>query len=177
MSESNWVFKLLMFASAAILATWISLPAAVRVLCILMICDYATGMIAAYQSKKLNSSIGARGLLTKVAILILLGALHRAAEIVHVGESFNEWFSSGIATFFVINELISVVENCVVANVKVPPNLIYALEKVKHLGGWDGKRERRLDDMSVSVERRTPPEQLGTSQKEVVRTEGEKVND
>lgn len=153
MWDSSWLFKLLSVVSAFLIGTWVSLPAAVQVLCFLMACDYLTGMIAAYHTKQMDSEIGLKGALTKVAILILLFALHHAASVAHLSEEVNDWMTAGVTLFFVINEMISVTENCVRANVKVPPKLIQALKKAKRLGGWDG-REKRVAAVPVTAERR-----------------------
>lgn len=144
MDQASWLTKIIAAGMAGILALWLSLPEAVRILCGLMVLDYATGMIVAYKTKTVSSSAGMRGLATKVLMLILIGASHWAAVIIHLGEGVSDWLSSGIALFFVLNEFISIVENCHEGGVNIPPRLIDALDQAKQLGGWDGKEERRV---------------------------------
>ena len=100
----------------------------------LMIClfgfisfDYISGVIVACYEKKLSSSVGFKGLLKKMWILIMLGVaclLDRALNV-------NGICKSMVCCFYIANEGISIIENGGKLGLPIPKKIIDMLLAVK----------------------------------------------
>ena len=90
-------------------------------LIILVTLDYITGVCVAIKDKKLSSSIGAKGIINKVVIFIMV-------SLSHVVDSYL--LSSGVALeritilFYCANEAISILENAGKIGVPLPEKLL-----------------------------------------------------
>jgi len=78
--------------------------------------DYLTGLGAAWVKKELNSDIGRRGIAKKVCIFLLVAIGHIVD--VTLGTSI---FQSGVAFFYMSNEVVSILENVGTIGVPIPP--------------------------------------------------------
>jgi toxin secretion/phage lysis holin len=110
---------------------WLQLPASMRALVIFMSIDYASGLAVGFMRKELSSAIGLRGLVRKGMVLLLLLTVHIAEQntgadlrLEHIG-----------ALGYMVNEIISIVENCARAGVPIPAQLVSALMSVQNLRG------------------------------------------
>lgn len=101
------------------------------VLLFMMILDFLTGLLRAWLTKTLNSTLGLSGVIKKVSILVLL-AMTAAIEFlfVHIGQDTNGLIILGVSSFFIVNEGISILENCAQIGVPIPPILYNALDKL-----------------------------------------------
>ena len=95
-------------------------------LLVLVIVDYITGVIAAIYQKRLNSGVGFRGILKKVAILLVVMVAQIIGQVVSV-----EWLRSAVIGFYLANEAISVLENAGKLDIGIPQKLIDVLEQLK----------------------------------------------
>ena len=97
-------------------------------LIILVTLDYITGVCVAIKDKKLSSSIGAKGIINKVVIFIMV-------SLSHVVDSYL--LSSGVALeritilFYCANEAISILENAGKIGVPLPEKLLTHLNSFK----------------------------------------------
>lgn len=97
-------------------------------LIILVTLDYITGVWVAIKDKKLSSSIGAKGIINKVVIFIMV-------SLSHVVDSYL--LSSGVALeritilFYCANEAISILENAGKIGVPLPEKLLTHLNSFK----------------------------------------------
>ena len=97
-------------------------------LIILVTLDYITGVGVAIKDKKLSSSIGAKGIINKVVIFIMV-------SLSHVVDSYL--LSSGVALeritilFYCANEAISILENAGKIGVPLPEKLLTHLNSFK----------------------------------------------
>lgn len=97
-------------------------------LIILVTLDYITGVCVAIKDKKLSSSIGAKGIINKVVIFIMV-------SLSHVVDSYL--LSSGVALeritilFYCANEAISILENAGKIGVPLPEKLLAHLNSFK----------------------------------------------
>lgn len=101
------------------------------VLAALMALDYATGLFVAFIQKKVSSAIGARGILKKSTIFIVV------IMAVLLDRLLNDstWvFRTLVCYFYIANEAISLTENAVKIGVPIPPRLVSALEQLKKKG-------------------------------------------
>jgi len=98
------------------------------VLVIFMILDYATGLINAYIKCKINSKIGARGIVKKASIFIVLIVAVLLDRLLNSGV----WvFRTLVCYFYIANEGISILENLGKCGVPLPSKLLQALEQLK----------------------------------------------
>lgn len=112
---------------AGLLSFWVALSPTVQLLCILIIIDYATGILHAIVEKNLSSAISFRGLVKKCLMLILVYVCHLISKPLAIGFDFGEV----VALAYVVNEVISIVENCARIGVPIPPIVIDVLAKVR----------------------------------------------
>lgn len=110
----------------------------------------ATGILAAIYEKKLNSEIGFRWILKKIALLCIVVLAHELEVVVGVGG-----IRDLAVGFYIANEGISILENCAKMNVPVARNLSNILEQLKDkldnedeelfkMGIVNGKTEERF---------------------------------
>lgn len=104
-----------------------------QLLCILVVLDVASGLICAAVNGQINSDASYRGMLKKSLMLIVVAMAHAldpyAGNLFHLAE-ITLSISAGVATFFALNEVISITENAANAGVPIPRILRDALSKV-----------------------------------------------
>jgi len=114
---------------------------ALIVLVFFMILDMVTGILRSFMTKSWNSTIGMSGIIKKVAILILVGMAGGVEYIViAAGQDPKGFVVLGVTSFFIVNEGISILENCAQLGLPIPPVLYNALDKLNR-DPW-GKDER-----------------------------------
>lgn len=89
--------------------------------------DYVSGLIKAYNTKTLSSSIGFRGILKKIGILILV-MLSVIVDRITVN---NGGIRTLVVYYFVANEGLSILENLAQAGLPIPKKLKEALRVIK----------------------------------------------
>lgn len=93
-----------------------------------IIIDYITGVICAIVNKKLCSSVGFKGILKKVSILIIVSV----AQIIDVNIlSNNGILRSSVIAFYIVNESISILENASNIGIPLPKKLKNVLKQLK----------------------------------------------
>jgi len=101
------------------------------VLIFFMVLDFITGMFRAYMTKTLNSTVGMVGIFKKIGILIVLGVAGGIEYIfISMGQNPNGLVLLGVASFFVVNEGLSILENCAQLGLPIPSVIFNALEKL-----------------------------------------------
>lgn len=100
---------------------------ALQCLLIAIVIDYISGLIKAYNTKSLSSSIGFKGILKKVGILLIV----MLAVLVDRVTLNNGGIRSLVIYYFVANEGLSVLENLAVAGLPIPKKLKDALKVIK----------------------------------------------
>ena len=94
---------------------------------IFMILDYVSGMSASWLTKSWSSEIGYKGLLKKGMIIVMIIISVRLDSILG-----DETIFRNVVTFFYIsNEGISIIENCVKLGLPIPSKIRNALEQIK----------------------------------------------
>ena len=110
---------------------WIAVP--LVILTLAMICDYATGIAAAWIENSLSSRVGIVGIVKKVCYLATVGVGVTADWVISTAfssETDMHLFGLLVTVWLVINELISILEN--LTKIGVPmPKFLTAL--IKHL--------------------------------------------
>lgn len=99
-----------------------------KILAVLMIVDYITGLMKGYKNKNLASDIGTYGLMKKGAIFLVVILAYQIDLTLAVG---NPIFRTMAVLFYTANEGISVTENIALLGVPLPPGIVDALKKLK----------------------------------------------
>jgi len=97
-----------------------------RVLVLFVAIDYVVGVTAAWFEKKLNSEIGARGIVKKFLLFVIV-ALAVQVDLA-LGQ---EIFRSLAIWFYLANEALSIIENAGRCGLPIPSFLKTALEQMK----------------------------------------------
>ncbi|MBI4855855.1 MAG: phage holin family protein [Acetobacterium woodii] len=97
------------------------------VLVALMALDYITGLMVAFQNKKLSSSIGLKGLFKKVAELVVVMV---AVQIDIATNQGGSYFKNIVCLMFIANEGLSILENTGNLGVPLPEALTKALKQI-----------------------------------------------
>lgn len=136
MNIGTWIKAILAVLGGLISWLFGGLAMFVLVVCILMVIDYITGVIAGSISKELNSKTGAKGILKKALILIVIvsaGLLDYLLK-TYVDPQFAVCL--GIVCFFyAANELLSILENLGRAGVPYPEKLKEIILVLNKKGG------------------------------------------
>lgn len=101
---------------------------AMTILCVCLVIDYISGLIAAGYNKKLDSRVGFKGLLKKVAILVMVLCAALLDIITNTGSS---TIRDMVAMFYSANELLSILENLSETGIKIPEKITSILAQLK----------------------------------------------
>jgi len=130
MQEEFTAWVKLAFASTATLLTSLlgDWDAAINILVIIIACDYITGVSRAFFEKKLSSEIGARGIVKKVMIFV----------VVILASQLDKFLPADVAIvrtatiyFYVANEGLSILENLTIMGIPLPTALKDKLMQVQ----------------------------------------------
>lgn len=107
------------------------LDVALKTLLIFILLDYITGVCEAISNKKLNSIIGAKGIIKKIGYLIIVALAVQLDTI--TGDTGA--IRTLVIYFFVANEGISILENWGSMGLPLPKKVIDVLEQLKKENG------------------------------------------
>ena len=99
-----------------------------QILLVAMVLDYISGMLKAFYLGEVSSRTGYKGLIKKVGILFTIVVANLTDLILGL-----TIFRSAICMFFVMNELVSVLENIALLGVPIPEFLSSKLIQTKDL--------------------------------------------
>jgi len=100
--------------------------------------DYVSGVLCAIESKSLSSAVGFKGLLRKVMIFCLVGLANVLDTYILGGTAV---LRSATMLFFIANEGISILENCLLLGLPAPPKLRAVLIQIKAEAEDTGKED------------------------------------
>ena len=123
---------------------------AIIVLVFLMFLDMLSGIMRSFMTKSWNSTVGMSGVIKKVAVILLIG-MSGAIEymIISIGQDSKGIIIIGVTSFFIVNEGISILENCAQIGLPIPPILYNALEKLHKDPYGKEKRLERHPEMDM----------------------------
>lgn len=113
---------------------WGGFDVAMQCLLIAIALDYVSGIIKAFVLKQLSSTVGFRGILKKVGILVVVALAVLIDRV--TGESGA--IRTLVIYYFVANEGLSIIENAGKAGLPIPHSIKEALEALKRQGDKDG---------------------------------------
>lgn len=100
---------------------------AIKCMIIVMIIDYISGVAAAIYNKKLNSKVGLKGIIKKLAYFLAIGLAVRVDNLTGT----NGVIRNIVIYFFVANDGLSIIENMGEMGIKLPKKLLDTLEQLK----------------------------------------------
>lgn len=92
----------------------------------LIFLDYVTGVSKAFVQNKVNSSVGAKGIVKKFTYLCIIAISVILDKILNV----NGGLRTLVITTFIFNEILSILENSSEMGIKIPNVLYQSLEKL-----------------------------------------------
>lgn len=113
---------------------WGGFDVAMQCLLIAIALDYVSGIIKAFVLKQLSSTVGFRGILKKVGILVVVALAVLIDRV--TGESGA--IRTLVIYYFVANEGLSILENAGKAGLPIPHSIKEALQALKRQGDKDG---------------------------------------
>lgn len=120
----NWIRGV--FAALGGILGWVlgTMNGVMYALIAFVVIDYITGVIAAAVQKRLNSTVGFKGIAKKLGIFILVALGHIIdAQILGDGDALR----TAVIFFYLSNEGLSIIENAVAIGLPVPEALKNAL--------------------------------------------------
>lgn len=139
----DWIKVALAAVGGFIVAALGGWDALLEVLIALVVLDYVTGVMEAYQNKTLNSSVGLRGIFKKAGYFIAVIAAVELDKILVQAAGGSGWLDtiaqalparSVMIMFLVANEGLSLFEHLAALGVPIPRFILDALEKLKETG-------------------------------------------
>lgn len=124
---NSWLSAIMSIVATTFVWLLGGVDVALQCLLVAIIIDYISGLIKAYNTKTLSSSIGFRGILKKVGILLIV----MLAVLVDRVTIDNGSIRTLVIYYFVANEGLSVLENLAEAGLPIPKTLKNALKVIK----------------------------------------------
>lgn len=118
---------ILKWVAAFVVSIWARVSTTVHLLCGLMAIDMFSGFISAALLHRVSARVHFAGLARKIMTLVLVYVGHVITVPLNLGFDLGEM----IALAYVVNEVISIVENCVEIGVPIPPVLVQTLGKFR----------------------------------------------
>lgn len=130
-------YKNILNSGIALCGTWVTYliggwDSVLKILAVLIVVDYISGLMKAALNKDLASDIGYKGLLKKAAIFIVVILAHQLDLTI---PQENPLFRTMVCYFYIANEGISITENIALLGVPLPGGLVDALKKLKSDNG------------------------------------------
>ncbi len=110
----------------------------VIILCMVMMIDYATGMISAWKNSELSSKKGILGIIKKVCYLAMICVgmgvdwlIYSGITQIGIEAEHTVFFGVLVTVWLIINELISILENLRNIGVPLPKFLVTIVKRLK----------------------------------------------
>lgn len=133
------IFRAVFAAAVGALCSYcMELMIPLAVMLVVMIADYVTGMVKAWYNAELCSRIGLKGIIKKVGYLVIVGVgmvvdylLREALHSVGVSVTVEYTVALIVIVWFIINELISILENVAAIGAPVPEFILKLVKRLK----------------------------------------------
>ncbi len=123
------IYKVISFIGSFLIFLFGNFDFILKALLSLMILDYITGVGRAFVTKKVNSSIGGKGIIKKTIYLCIVAVGVLLDSLLDIDGKLRMF----IIYSFIFNEILSILENSSAMGIKIPSILYKALEKVNQL--------------------------------------------
>lgn len=129
MNVREFSFSTVIAAGGTIVSSWLGgWDAALRLLVVLMVMDYTTGLLGAIKDHKVDSEVMYWGGIRKGIILVVLAVAVLLDQMV---DNFEPIFRTLTIYFYVSREGISVTENLGILGVPLPPGIRRVLAQLQ----------------------------------------------
>lgn len=118
--------KIISFLLSIILFLFGDIDFLLKAIIAIMFLDYITGLCKAFVLKKVNSSIGAKGIIKKAVYLCIIAISVLLDQLLGTKSGLRTL----IITTFIFNEILSILENSSEMGIKIPNVLYQSLEKL-----------------------------------------------
>lgn len=126
-------FRLTVSVLGTALSQWLGgIDGLLEALVVFMLIDYVTGVFCAIVEKKLSSAVGAKGILQKCLIILLIGIANEIDTIILGGE--DNLLRTAVIIFYLANEGISILENATRLGLPIPDKMREILIQLKNKG-------------------------------------------
>lgn len=133
------VLKFIFSAAAASVSLYFKkLFVPIGVLIAAMAADYVSGVAAAWFEGRLNSSVGKKGALRKVCYMFLVivagimdWVIISGCNEIGIDMGINFYFGTIVAIWLILNELLSILENCTRIGLPIPKFIRPIAERLK----------------------------------------------
>ncbi|SMP32730.1 toxin secretion/phage lysis holin [Laceyella tengchongensis] len=95
-----------------------------KALLIFVVIDYVSGFFAACKEGKLSSQVGMMGITKKVMVFALIAVVH----LIDTSLGNQHLFRDGTVLFYLVNEVLSILENVGRMGLPIPPQLQKGIE-------------------------------------------------
>jgi len=113
----------LSFMTSTLLGGW---DMALRILIIVVVVDFITGMLSGAYLGQLSSAIGYKGIIKKVTIFIIVSLAYQADCVLSM-----TYIRETTIYFYIVMELLSIAENAEKTGIDLPPFLKAILKQAK----------------------------------------------
>ena len=153
--KTTWVVMFLKWLVSAFAGLWITIPIAVQLLVVLSFADLVSSIA--------NPGRHLRDVLRRLALMMLLVmVIYYVYTLAKQQTGFNVGFDLGAAvcTFYILGELVYMLQNCAAAGLALPPRLLSLLAKAEDLTLHersqiaDLQAQQVTDRMAKEVERK-----------------------
>lgn len=120
--------KIISFFASLFLFLFGNFDFILKALLALMLIDYITGVSRAFVTKKVNSSIGGKGIIKKAIYLCVIAVAVLLDNLLEVKGGLRAL----IIYSFIFNEMLSILENSSAMGIKIPTTLYQSLEKINN---------------------------------------------
>ena len=98
----------------------------IETLIVLMLIDYATGLLKGYKNKNISSNRSYQGIGKKMVMLLIVAAATKIDPLIP-----GIAIRTAVAMFYVATEFLSILENAAILGVPIPTKLKVALEQCR----------------------------------------------
>ncbi|MGX9706945.1 toxin secretion/phage lysis holin [Laceyella tengchongensis] len=102
-----------------------------KALLIFVVIDYVSGFFAACKEGKLSSQVGMMGITKKVMVFALIAVAH----LIDTSLGNQHLFLDGTVLFYLVNEVLSILENAGRMGLPIPPQLQKGIEILRKRKG------------------------------------------
>lgn len=135
----NIIFKIGSFISSFLIFIFGEFDILLKAMIVLMMIDYITGVCKSFINKKVNSSVGAKGIVKKVSYLSIIALSVILDQLLNINGSLRTL----VITSFIFNEMLSILENCSELGIKIPNFLYKSLEKLNNANNENDEKEKK----------------------------------
>lgn len=124
----QYIIVLSSFVTGALIEQLGGWDSALESLFFFILVDYITGLLKGIKLRKMSSYIGFRGIGKKIGLLLMVAVAAKMDTMFNTG---SEMFRNSAITAYILNELLSIIENLGEIGVYIPDPIRNFIDKLK----------------------------------------------